>query len=277
LVVSLVCRDLYFAYDGISILSAVDLEVQEGEFRVLLGRNGSGKTTLIYCLAGLLRPQRGTVSIDGLDLATTPRTDIAQRVSLVPQEHADIFPFRVLDVVVMGRSATFGFAQRPGPGDYLAARQVLVGLEAEALAHRNFNRISGGERRIALLARAILQAQDTLLLDEPTNHLDFNNQYRLLEIIKRLCRERGTRVVASMHNPNLTARFADTVTMLSEGRVLASGPMNTVMTAQIISRLYQTPTRRVDMEDGTVLFVPCTPGNSMDGEELKTKTAARWT
>ncbi len=274
---SLVCRNLHFAYNGTPILSAVDLEIREGEFRVLLGRNGSGKTTLIYCLAGLLRPQQGTVTIDGLDLAATPRADIAQRVSLVPQEHADIFPFRVLDVVVMGRTATFRFAQRPGPEDYLAAHQVLAELEAEALAERNFNRISGGERRIALLARAILQAQNTLLLDEPTNHLDFNNQYRLLEKIKRLCQEKGTRVVASMHDPNLTARFADTVTMLSQGRVLAGGPINTVMTAQMVGRLYQTPTRRVAMEDGTALFVPCTPGQGSDHREADAPPAARWT
>lgn len=274
---SLVCRHLHFAYNGVPILSAVDLEVREGEFRVLLGRNGSGKTTLIYLLAGLLRPQRGTVSIDGLDLATAPRTDIARRVSLVPQEHADIFPFRVLDVVVMGRTATFRFAQRPGPEDYLAARRVLAELEAEALAERNFNRISGGERRIALLARAILQAQDTLLLDEPTNHLDFNNQYRLMEKIKRLCREKGTRVVASLHNPNLAARFADTVTMLSGGRVLADGRIDAVMTAEMVGRLYQTPTRRVDVDDGTALFVPCAPDRSTDVGKTSGPSEARWT
>jgi iron complex transport system ATP-binding protein len=275
--VSLVCRQLHFAYNGTPILSAVDLEVQAGEFRVLLGRNGSGKTTLIYCLAGLLRPQHGTVSIDGLDLATTPRADISQRVSLVPQEHADIFPFRVLDVVVMGRTATFRFAQRPGPDDYLAARRVLADLEAEALAERNFNRISGGERRIALLARAILQAQGTLLLDEPTNHLDFNNQYRLLEKIKRLCREKGTRVVASMHDPNLTARFADTVTMLSAGQVLAGGRLDAVMTGRMVSRLYQTPIRRVEMEDGTALFVPCPSGQCSDYREADASPATGWT
>lgn len=274
---SLVCRHLHFAYNGAPVLSAVDLEVQAGEFRVLLGRNGSGKTTLIYCLAGLLRPQQGTVTIDGLDLASAPRADIAQRVSLVPQEHADIFPFRVLDVVVMGRTATFRFAQRPGPEDYLAARQVLAELEAEVLAERNFNRISGGERRIALLARAILQAQNTMLLDEPTNHLDFNNQYRMLKIIKRLCRDKRTRVVASMHDPNLTARFADTVTMLSHGRVLASGPTDTVMTAQMVGRLYQTPTSRVDVKGGTVLFVPCAPGEAMDDGKPETVPGVRWT
>jgi iron complex transport system ATP-binding protein len=255
---SLVCRNLHFSYNGNAILTAVDLEVQKGEFCVLLGRNGSGKTTLIYCLAGLLRPREGSVAIDGLDLATASRAEVARHVSLVPQEHSDIFPFRVLDVVVMGRTARLGFTQRPRPDDYLAARRVLAELEAEPLAERNFNRISGGERRIALLARAILQAEGTLFLDEPTNHLDFNNKYRLLAKIKDRCRQKGTRVVTSLHDPNLAARFADTVVMLTGGRVMASGDVHTVMTAPMISRLYQTPTRRVEAEGGDVIFVPTT-------------------
>jgi len=256
---SLACQNLHFAYNGHAILTAVDLDVNAGEFCVLLGRNGSGKTTLIYCLAGLLRPQKGTVAINGLNLAAASRVEIARQVSLVPQEHADIFPFKVLDVVVMGRTAMLGFNQRPGNADYLAARRVLAELEAESLADRNFNRISGGERRIALLARAILQAENTLLLDEPTNHLDFNNKYRLLAKIKRLCLEKGIRIIASLHDPNLAAQFADTVVMLSDGRVLASGDVHTVMTSERVSQLYQTPTRRIETDDGETLFVPCLP------------------
>lgn len=267
---SLVCRNLHFSYNGNAILRAVDLHVQKGEFCVLLGRNGSGKTTLIYCLAGLLQLQEGSVAIDGLDLAAASRAEIARRVSLVPQEHADIFPFRVLDVVVMGRTAMLGFAQRPGQEDYRAARKVLAELDAEPLAERNFNRISGGERRIALLARAILQAEGTLFLDEPTNHLDFNNKYRLLAKIKGLCRDKGTRVVASLHDPNLAAQFADTVVMLSAGRVMASGDAHTVMTASMISRLYQTPTRRVATDDGEVIFIPSLTAASVhDGERVQ--------
>ena len=274
---SIVCRDLHFAYNGNPILSAVDLEVREGEFCVLLGRNGSGKTTLIYCLAGLLKPQQGSVAIDSLELAGATRGDVAQRVSLVPQEHADMFPFRVLDVVVMGRTATFRFAQRPGPEDYQAAYQALVELEAQNLAGRNFNRISGGERRIALLARALLQAEDTLLLDEPTNHLDFNNQHHLLEKIKRLCRERGTSVVASMHDPNLAARFADTVVMLDGGRVLASGDVDRVMTTSMVGRLYQTAVRRIETDDGEVVFVPGSMAAS-GAETVENETdSRRWT
>jgi iron complex transport system ATP-binding protein len=274
---SLICRNLHFAYNGNRVLTAVDFEVGKGQFCVLLGRNGSGKTTLIYCLAGLLKPQEGSILIDGQDLAAASRAEIAQQVSLVPQEHADIFPFRVLDVVVMGRTATFRFTQRPGPKDYRDARRVLAELSAESLAERNFNRISGGERRIALLARAILQAEGTLLLDEPTNHLDFNNKYRLLSIIKKLCQDRGIRVVASLHDPNLAAQFADMVVMLASGRVLASGKVDAVMTASRVSRLYQTPTRRVETDNGTVLFVPVAPDAPSDNAFADCSVNDRWT
>ena len=274
---SIVCRDLHFAYNGNPILTDVNLDVEEGAFCVLLGRNGSGKTTLIYCLAGLLSSQQGTVAVDGMQLAGATRGDIATRVSLVPQEHGDIFPFRVLDVVVMGRTARFRFAQRPGPGDYQAAYQTLAQLGAQNLAERNYNRISGGERRIALLARALLQAEGTLLLDEPTNHLDFNNQYRLLEKIKTLCREKGTSVVASLHDPNLAARFADTVVMLKDGRVLASGTVDRVMTASGVSRLYETTVRRIEIDDGGVVFVPCLADALCDGSAGDEMASGSWT
>jgi iron complex transport system ATP-binding protein len=217
------------------------------------------------------------VAIDGMDLTEASRGEVARRVGLVPQEHADIFPFRVLDVVVMGRTARFGFAQRPGPDDYLAAYRVLAELDARNLAERNFNRISGGERRIALLARAMLQADGGLLLDEPTNHLDFNNQYRLLKKIKGLCREKGTCVVASLHDPNLAARFADSVVMLAGGRVLAGGAVDRVMTAAMVSRLYQTPTRRIETDDGEVVFVPCARDTECDGAVVDEAEGGRWT
>ncbi len=253
---SITCKDLHFNYNGKPVLTAVGLAVREGEFCVLLGRNGSGKTTLIYCLAGLLNPFRGSVTIDGIDLSLATRGDIARRVGLVPQEHVDIFPFRVLDVVVMGRTARFGFAQRPGQEDYQEALRILSELNALDLVERNFNRISGGERRIALLARAMLQAESTLLLDEPTNHLDLNNQYRLLTKIKKLCREKGICVVASLHDPNLAARFADTVTMLQNGQVLAGGAVDRVMTASMVGQLYQTPIQRIETDDGGMFFAP---------------------
>lgn len=253
---SLTCTGINFCYGSKKILSDVSFDVNSGCFCALLGRNGSGKTTLLHCINGLLKPSAGRIEVDGLTINRADRKTIARKVSLVPQEHSDIFPFSVLDVVVMGRSAHLGFAQRPGKSDYEDARRILDLLKVSHLASRSFNRISGGERQIALLARALLQSSDTLLLDEPTNHLDFKHQYVFLDKIKSLCRDRGTRVIAAMHDPNMARLFADQIVMLKAGRVLFDGPTACTMTAATVSRVYGTETRQIDLPVGTSHFLP---------------------
>lgn len=253
---SLTCTGVNFFYGSEKILSDVSFEVSRGSFCALLGRNGSGKTTLLHCLNGLLKPQAGQIEVAGLNISRADRRTIARKVSLVPQEHSDIFPFSVLDVVVMGRTAHLGFAQRPGKADYEEARHVLDLLKVSDLARRSFNRISGGERQIALLARALLQSSETLLLDEPTNHLDFKNQYIFLDKIKSFCRDRGTRVIAAMHDPNMARLFADQVVMLKAGQILFDGPSAKTMTAPNVTRLYGIETRRIDLPFGASQFLP---------------------
>lgn len=253
---SLVCSNLSFSYGSKQILNDVSFQVKRGQFCAILGRNGSGKSTLLSCLCGLLPTDSGSVSVAGQDMLSAGRESVARMMSLVPQEHGEIFPFSVLDVVVMGRTAYLGAMSRPSETDYAAAGDILKKLSADHLAHRNFNRISGGERQCVLLARALLQTRETLLMDEPTNHLDFNNQYSLLSRIRTLCRERGTRVVATLHDPNLARIFADTVVMLKKGTVIAQGPCSEVMRPCALSDLYETPTRRITTREGLELFLP---------------------
>lgn len=252
---SLSVEHISFAYEGHKVLEDVSFQVGPGKFCALLGRNGSGKSTLLHLIAGLLRPGRGTIRLAGRDLGGSSRSEIARRMALVLQEHARIFPFTVLDVVVMGRTPFMRLNQRPGQADYELAMQALEELDAGYLAKRNFNRISGGERQIALLARGLLQSRDNLLLDEPTNHLDFNNQHLLLERIKVLSEKRGTRVVAAMHDPNLALAWADQVVMLSEGKVLAHGPTADTMTAERVGLLYGAQVRKIDFNGGG-FFMP---------------------
>lgn len=253
---SLHCSSLTFTREGRHILRDISFSVRRGELCAILGRNGSGKTTLLSCLCGLERPDSGSVTVGDKDILGGDRASIARTVSLVPQEHVDIFPFSVLDVVVMGRTAYLGLTGKPGKQDYVDAMTVLERLGASHIAGRSFNRISGGERQAALLARALLQTREALLMDEPTNHLDFNNQYTLLSRIRALCQSRGTRVVATLHDPNLARLFADHVVMLRDGGILTQGPPAEVMTADTVSRLYETPTRKVVTEDGLELFLP---------------------
>jgi iron complex transport system ATP-binding protein len=254
--VKLECRCVTFRYGKTDILHDISFSVEPGSFCAVLGRNGSGKTTLLHCLNGIHRPHQGKIRINGNNIAGMTRNQIARHVSLVPQEHLEIFPFKVIDVVVMGRAPFIGMTRTPSPNDYDLALEALKALNAQRLAPCNFNRISGGERQIAMLACALVQTSDIMLLDEPTNHLDFNNQYHLLSKIKQLCRARKTSVIASMHDPNMAILFADTIVMVKAGKIIARGPAAEIMTKQNIDRLYETDTTPVKISETQHFFLP---------------------
>lgn len=254
--VILECCALDFRYGKTQILRDISFDVEPGLFYAILGKNGSGKTTLLHCLNGILAPSAGSVEIEGRKIATLSRKEIARHISLVPQEHMDVFPFKVLDVVVMGRAPFLGMTATPGEDDYRLAMDALKMLGCEKLAHCNFNRISGGERQITLLATALVQTSKIMLLDEPTNHLDFNNQYRLLSRIKGLCRARKTSVIATMHDPNMAMLFADRVILVKDGRIIAKGEAKETMTTANIDTLYGIRTVEVGNIGTKHFFLP---------------------
>lgn len=250
------CQSLGFQYGNSTVLHDITFEIESGLFYAILGRNGSGKTTLLHCLNGILKPCSGNIEIERQDITTMSRKQVARLISLLPQEHLDIFPFKVLDVVVMGRAPFLKITQTPGAYDYELALNALKILAAEKLAHSNFNRISGGERQIVLLASALVQTSKIMLLDEPTNHLDFNNQYRLLARIKELCRMRQTSVIATMHDPNMAMLYADRVIMLKQGSLVANGRIKDVMTTHNINTLYETRTIEINIMNNKKIFLP---------------------
>jgi iron complex transport system ATP-binding protein len=254
--VILECQDLRFTYRQVPVLDHISFKVQSGRFCAILGRNGSGKTTLLHCLNNILTPDSGKVLVHGQDIADMGQNQIAQQISLVPQEHLDIFPYRVIDVVVMGRAPFLRLSQRPGPSDFKMAHEALDFLNAGSLAVKNFNQISGGERQICLLARAITQTKHLMLLDEPTNHLDFNNQYHLLSAIKSLCRSKGISIVATLHDPNMAAMFADDLIMVKNNTIMEQGTAGETMTKKNISALYDIPLGIVKINEQKKLFFP---------------------
>ena len=228
--VVLECRRLNFSHGTTPVLNGISLSLRAGRFTAILGRNGSGKTTLLHCLNGIHSPPGGTVFLHGRDIRTLTRQAVARQISLVVQEQPEVFPFRVLDVVVMGRAPFLGPMATPGPEDYALAMAALETLQVGHLSPCNFNRISGGERQMTLLATALVQTRQIMLLDEPTNHLDFTNQYLLLSRIKTLCETCNTAVVAALHDPNMAMLFAHEVILLQQGRLLDVGPVEQVMT-----------------------------------------------
>jgi len=248
-------RDLLFRYDGGFELSVDSLDAEEGEVVALLGPNGSGKTTLLLCIAGILRPARGIVRVAGREISKLSRREIAELIGLVPQEHHPTFPYAVLDFVVMGRAAYVGLFASPGEGDYKAAERALEAVGMSHLANRPYTQVSGGERRLVLVARALAQEPRLLLLDEPTAYLDFKNQIKVLSVVKKLVEREGLAALVTLHDPTLAASFSNRVVLMDSGRVVASGPPEEVVTADRLEEVYGVPVRIVRI-GGASAIVP---------------------
>lgn len=227
-----------FSYGPRPIFQGLDLELGPGEIVSLLGPNGCGKTTLLRCIAGLLPLQSGRVLLDGRDLATLDETSRARSMGFVFQEHTVLFPYTVLEVVSMGRAPHLGLFSVPSARDTEIAIQAIETVELQDLALERYTRISGGERQLALVARALAQEPRVLLLDEPTSHLDFGNQMLVLETVRRLARERGLTVLMATHAPDHALFVADRVALMQRGGFLAVGPPDRVMTEESLKELY---------------------------------------
>ncbi|MFC6390321.1 ABC transporter ATP-binding protein [Methylorubrum zatmanii] len=249
-------RDLAFGYGARAVGTGLTLTLEPGEALCLLGPNGGGKTTLFKTLLGLLRPLAGRVLLDGTDLATLPRRAIAQAIAYVPQAHAALFPFSVRDVVLMGRASRLSAFASPGPADRAAAERALAALGIGHLAERIYTEISGGERQLALIARALAGEPRLLVMDEPTASLDFGNQARVLSQIRRLS-DLGIAVVLSTHDPGHAFLCADRVALLHGGRLVALGPPAETVTPDSLRLLYGVEVAVVPLpEQGRTV---CTP------------------
>jgi iron complex transport system ATP-binding protein len=235
--VILAARDLAFGYPSHRVGSGVTLNLDSGEVLCLLGPNGSGKTTLFKTLLGLLPPQDGAVLIDDVDTRTAARDAIARCISYVPQAHSAFFPFTVFEVVLMGRVAHISLFAAPSSRDRAAAAAAIDRMGLAALTDAPYTQISGGERQLTLIARALAQEAPLVVMDEPTANLDFGNQVRVLERIRALAAA-GTGVLLSTHDPDHAFLCADRVAMLSGGALIACGAPDAEMTAARLRQLY---------------------------------------
>lgn len=228
-------EELSFDYDGRSVFEDLTFHVEQGEVLIILGPNGSGKTTLIKCLNLLLKP-KGSVLVDMHDVTSMKKRELAKIVGYVPQNHSPIFPYRVIDVVVGGRTPHLGFSA-PSSEDYKQAYASLERLNISYLADRAYTQISGGELRMVLIARALVQQPRFLLLDEPTSHLDLANRMIVFKALREMARE-GVGIVASEHDPNMATLSSDKVAFLKDGRLLTWGSACEVLTSGNIARTY---------------------------------------
>lgn len=237
---ALAFESVTFGYHGEPVVEAVSLTISPGDMVGLLGPNGAGKSTLVRLASGVIRPSRGSVRIRGVDARELARDEVARRVAVVPQEFNVQFAYTVRQVVELGRTphrGSWGFART---GDREAIEAALDATGTTALADRIFNELSGGERQRVLIALALSQSAGIVLLDEPTAHLDIKHQIEVLEMLRRLNRERDLTVVAVMHDLNLAARFFPRL-ILFKRRVIADGPPAPVLSADLLARVYETP------------------------------------
>jgi ABC-type cobalamin/Fe3+-siderophores transport system ATPase subunit/nucleoside-triphosphatase THEP1 len=235
-----------FAYvPGHPVVQDVSVAVGAGEVVFLLGHNGSGKSSLLGCLAGLHRPTAGRVTLDGSDVHAYPAAVRARRLGMIPQLHVAAFAYDVLQVVLMGRAPHLGVFAAPGPEDEAIALDALALVGLTDFRDRRYTELSGGERQLVLVARGLAQRCDVLLMDEPDAHLDPRNQFRVLEVVSDLARQRALAVVVASHAPNSALMFADRVVLLRHGRTLAQGGVAETLTEEGLGAAYGMPTEVV--------------------------------
>ena len=248
-------RAVSLSYGAHAVLHDVDLEVRAGSVHVLVGPNGAGKTSLLRAIAGTLAVAAGSIELEGRALSSMPRSEIARKIAVVPQEVAIVSGFSVREVVMMGRAPHQGRWMRVSPRDEAIVDDKLTRCGVSKLSDRPFDELSGGERKRVMIAQALAQEPTLLLLDEPTAFLDLRHALDVFELIDAEVAG-GLAVVASVHDLGLAARYADEVLVLVDGCVRARGAVEAVMTEEVLGDAFEIPLHRLVDASGAVAIVP---------------------
>lgn len=230
-------RDLYGGYGGEDVICGVNCSADAGEVLCLVGPNGCGKTTLFRLILGTLRVRSGSIRIDGREVSSLSTRALANLAAYIPQSHTPVFAYTVLEVVMMGRASHFSAFEAPRAVDRDAAFAALERLNAAHLANRNYAALSGGQRQLALIARAVCQNAKVFVMDEPAANLDYANHQLLMDVVRDLARS-GYCVLLSTHSPEDPVSVADKALLLREGRVEAFGKAKEVITSQTLEAVY---------------------------------------
>jgi iron complex transport system ATP-binding protein len=223
------------------------LEISPGTVTAILGPNGAGKTTLLHLILGWLKPQAGSIRLEQRPLSGYTRRALGQWIGLVPQTEHISFEYSLLEFVLLGRAPYLPSLAMPAKADYEIALNALRQVGLDVLYQRSILSLSGGERQLVLIARALAQRPRLLLLDEPTSHLDLGNKGRLVHLLRDL-QGQGVTILFTTHEPEVASALATHLVLMKKGQVLKTGPLEDVFTSQELSFLYQLPVSVVDVD-----------------------------
>ena len=246
------CKNLTFRYNrhGDGVLNGVNLELEQGEIGILLGKNGSGKTTLFKNLLGINTPDSGSIFFDGQDLLKLPRRERARLIAYVPQD-IHFGDLTVFDSILMGRVSYFGL--KAGKEDYLAVKKIVDDMGLDAYVHRSVEELSGGERQKIAIARAMAQEPNLMVFDEPTGNLDIANEHLIIQEAKKLAREKNISILSSLHDLNQALQFGDKFFLMKDGVIRYTGGRE-IFTEEIIQEIFDIRVRIIQVDGQPVIL-----------------------
>jgi iron complex transport system ATP-binding protein len=238
--IELEMQNVTLGYNHQTVLRDISLKASPGEMVGLIGPNGSGKSTILKALSRVMHPNSGKITINGRDIMTISRLELARMVGVVPQLPLLPSAFTAFEIVLMGRNPHLGLFQSEGRRDMEIAREAMEKTGTDTLANRHVNELSGGEIQSVLIARVLVQETEAILLDEPTANLDIGRQVETLDLIKQLCTANNLTVLAAIHDLNLAAQYCDRVILIHKGHVHAEGRPQGVITESHMREVYGT-------------------------------------
>ena len=243
-------KNTTFSYDQTPVLRSISIDVPKGEFIGIIGPNGSGKSTLLKLLGGVLTANYGNLSFNGTDYLNKNRKQLARSITWVAQDHPMVFPFKVSEIVLMGRHPYLSPFTFEGEEDIDIVRSAMERTQTLQFAHRSFNEISGGEKQRVAIARVILK--------EPTSALDIKYQIQILNILKELNTDKNVTVILAMHDLHLAAKFCDRLILLDHGQVFQDGSPEAVLKKEHLEKVYGVEVHLIRDHDGKIMISPGT-------------------
>lgn len=261
----LLARNIHCGYKDNLVLKGVDLSIRKGEILCILGPNGSGKSTLFKAILGLIKISQGEVMFGDQNLQSMSRSQIARIIGYVPQTHDPPFPYKVPDVIMMGRTTYIGSFSSPAAQDYEVVSRVIESLKIEHLCHKAYTELSGGERQLVLIARALAQQPQVLIMDEPTASLDFGNQWMVWDQVQTLAAS-GLGIIVISHMPEHALFYSSRVVILKDGQIKGNGTPDEIVTRENMKMLYGVDTliTGIALNSGQMVKV-CVPETNMTG------------